>query len=83
MAVGAIKAAKALGLKVPDEFSVTGFDNIMMSRLYEPSITTVAQPMYSIGEKAAQILIDTLETPGTLKQQRIILPHELKTRESA
>lgn len=51
MAVGAIKAAKALGLKIPDEFSVTGFDNIMMSRLYEPSITTVAQPMYSIGEK--------------------------------
>lgn len=83
MAVGAIKAAKALGLKIPDEFSVTGFDNIMMSRLYEPSITTVAQPMYSIGEKAAQILIDTLESPDTFKKQKIILPHELKTRESA
>lgn len=83
MAVGAIKAAKALGLKIPDEFSVTGFDNIMMSRLYEPSITTVAQPMYSIGEKAAQILIDTLESPGAFEKQKIILPHELKTRESA
>ncbi|ADQ03827.1 transcriptional regulator, LacI family [Caldicellulosiruptor owensensis OL] len=83
MAVGAIKAAKALGLKVPDEFSVTGFDNIMVSRIYEPSITTVAQPMYEIGEKAATILIDIIENQSVYVKQRIILPHELKTRESA
>jgi len=83
MAVGAIKAAKALGLKIPDEFSVTGFDNIMVSRIYEPSITTVAQPMYEIGEKAATISIDIIENQSVYVKQRIILPHELKTRESA
>ena len=83
MAVGAIKAAKALGLKIPDEFSVTGFDNIMVSRIYEPSITTVAQPMYEIGEKAATISMNIIENQSVYVKQRIILPHELKTRESA
>ncbi|WAM33546.1 LacI family DNA-binding transcriptional regulator [Caldicellulosiruptor morganii] len=83
MAVGAIKAAKESLLKIPDEFAVTGFDNIMISRIYEPSITTVAQPMYEIGEKAAEILIDSLENPDGFSKQKIILPHEIKTRESA
>lgn len=83
MAVGAIKAAKALGLKIPDEFAVTGFDNIMISRLYEPSITTVAQPMYDIGEKAAEVLINSLENPNSFSKEKVILPHAIKTRESA
>jgi len=83
MAVGAIKAAKAFGLKIPDEFAVTGFDNVMISRIYEPSITTVAQPMYDIGEKAAEILINSLENQNAFSKEKVILPHDIKTRESA
>jgi len=61
MAIGAIKAIKSHGLKVPDDFAVVGFDNIEIASIYEPSLTTVCQPMYEIGVKAMQLLLDILE----------------------
>jgi len=60
-AVTAIKAAKKLGVKIPDDLSVIGFTDGMISKYSSPSITTVSQNEIKMGEKAAKMLIDRLE----------------------
>lgn len=62
LAVGVLKACEQAGIKVPDELSVTGFDNISYSAFTCPSLTTLDQPKRSIGKEAAQLLIDLLKT---------------------
>lgn len=61
MAVGALNACKKAGIKVPEEVSIVGFDNIMLSELSEPKLTTVDQNMLELGRKAADMLIDMIE----------------------
>jgi len=81
MAIGAIKAIKSHGLKVPDDFAVVGFDNIEIASIYEPSLTTVCQPMYEIGVKAMQLLLDILEKKE-LENIKIKLESKLIIRDS-
>ncbi|MFZ5823550.1 MAG: LacI family DNA-binding transcriptional regulator [Bacillota bacterium] len=57
MAVGAMNAVLDRGLRVPDDISVIGFDNIAMASAVRPALTTVAQPMYEIGAIAMERLI--------------------------
>ena len=64
----------------PRDLSVIGFDNIFFSRLANPGLTTVAQPMDEIGREAAGLLIDLIE--GRETQQRRVLPVHLVTRSS-
>lgn len=61
-AVTAIKAAKKLGLKVPEEVSVIGFTDGIISKYSSPSITTVSQNGIKMGGKAAKMLIERLES---------------------
>ncbi|MFT3795066.1 LacI family DNA-binding transcriptional regulator [Flavobacterium sp.] len=61
-AVTAIKAAKKLGKKVPEDLSVIGFTDGIISKYSSPSITTVSQNGIKMGGKAAQMLIDRLES---------------------
>jgi LacI family transcriptional regulator len=61
MAIGVIKAAIKLGRKVPEDLSVIGFDGINLSKLTNPEITTIAQPIYQIGYTAAEMLLDLIE----------------------
>jgi LacI family transcriptional regulator len=61
MALGVIKAAIKLGKKVPEDLSVIGFDGINISKLTNPEITTIAQPIYQIGYTAAEMLLDLIE----------------------
>ncbi|MDI7258843.1 MAG: LacI family DNA-binding transcriptional regulator [Thermodesulfobacteriota bacterium] len=60
MAFGTINAAKGAGLSVPDDLAVVGFDNIPLSSYFEPSLTTVEIPMYSIGVAAMGMLVDLI-----------------------
>ncbi|KAB1156198.1 LacI family DNA-binding transcriptional regulator [Flavobacterium luteum] len=60
-AVTAIKLAKKLNLKVPEDISIIGFTDGMISKYSSPSITTVSQNEIKMGEKAATMLIDRLE----------------------
>jgi LacI family transcriptional regulator len=60
MAFGVIRAAKELGLKVPPDLAVVGFDNIPSGSYIDPPLTTVGIPMYDIGTAAMQMLIDLL-----------------------
>jgi LacI family transcriptional regulator len=60
MAFGAIKAARELGLNVPKDLAVIGFDNVPPGSYFDPPLTTVEIPMYDIGTASMQMLIDLL-----------------------
>ncbi|MEL4024755.1 LacI family DNA-binding transcriptional regulator [Lysinibacillus endophyticus] len=64
-AIGALKAAHRLGLKVPEQLQIVGFDGIQMGNVVTPSLTTVAQDIYRLGERATQILIEQIEGKST------------------
>ena len=65
IAVGAMKALKEYGYAVPGDIAVVGFDNIPLSRIVEPSLTTVHVPKQYMGEMAARRLITLLNEKGT------------------
>lgn len=80
-AIGVIKALKGRGIRVPEDISVMGFDNIAFSEIYDPGITTVSQPTYKIGSNAMNILINQLKGEAN-SHQHVILKHGLVIRES-
>ena len=80
-AVAAVNAAKSLGIKVPDEISVVGFDNESVSIMSAPSITTIMQPSYNIGFQSSELLFEMIESK-VLDQKTIIFETELIVRES-
>lgn len=81
MALGVIKSAKAVGLSVPEQLSVIGYDNILLAAYSSPPLTTIAQNKFELGYKAANALIDMLEEKSDA--QVITLETELIVRESA
>ncbi|SIS39793.1 LacI family DNA-binding transcriptional regulator [Salimicrobium flavidum] len=66
MAVGAIKACETLGINIPDQLSIVGFDGIMLGKTTSPSLTTMAQPIYDIGTAAVEMLIQQIRDPDLL-----------------
>ena len=80
-AAAAIHAAKKLGISVPRDMAVIGFDNIDIATMTVPMITTVAQPTYQLGAQACNLMIEQIEYPST-PQKKIILNTELILRES-
>lgn len=64
LAIGALKAAKEMGLSVPEDVSITGFDDIELASLAEPALTTVHVPHREMGRRAAGMLIEMV-TKGT------------------
>ena len=72
MAIGAIKAIKSQGLHVPNDISVIGFDDLKFASIYEPALTTISQPMYEIGKKAMELLIEIINKKSLEKNQYIL-----------
>lgn len=60
MAVGALKAIKKIGRKVPEEIAIIGFDGINLSKYVEPTISTIEQPIYELGAISTNILLDKI-----------------------
>jgi DNA-binding LacI/PurR family transcriptional regulator len=60
MAIGALNKPQTIGIRVPEEFSVTGFDNIFFSAYTNPPLTTFDQPKHYIGAEAARLLLELL-----------------------
>ncbi len=81
MAMGAIKAAKENGLRVPEDLAVVGFDNIKFSSIFEPALTTIAQPKYEMGKKAMELLLEQMKGVVHTKSQ-YVLDSKLIIRES-
>ncbi|RZB14627.1 LacI family transcriptional regulator [Streptomyces sp. F001] len=73
-AVGALSAAEALGLRVPDDLSVTGYDNTSISRLRHLWLTTVDNAGHEVGRRAARCLLDRLETAGGEGRLQLAVP---------
>ncbi|WP_088008108.1 LacI family DNA-binding transcriptional regulator [Indiicoccus explosivorum] len=78
MAFGVMRAAEEAGLKIPDDMSVTGFDDLVISRYTQPRLTTIRQDFTEIGRTAAQLLLDLI----TQKEERhhITVGHQLMAR---
>jgi LacI family repressor for deo operon, udp, cdd, tsx, nupC, and nupG len=80
LAIGFIKYCLQNKIKVPGDVSVIGFDNIKLSEMYEPSLSTVALPIKEIGECAVKLLLE--EAHGNGIRNSIVLGNELITRSS-
>jgi LacI family transcriptional regulator len=81
MAAGALFGMHASGLRVPDDISIAGFDDIPLSTQVWPPLTTVRQPIVEIAETATRLLIDILEDK-TISAYSHIIPTELVVRGS-
>jgi LacI family transcriptional regulator len=81
IALGALDAARAHGIRVPDELAITGWDDIPMSRHTHPALTTVRQPMLDLGRRAAALLDERISTNRT-EPRHEVLPTELVVRSS-
>ncbi|RVU06961.1 LacI family transcriptional regulator [Novosphingobium umbonatum] len=81
MALGAIHALCARGLRVPEDVSVIGIDNFRFSAFSNPSLTTVSLPTTQIGEQAMRLMLDfAIDADGACRE--VILPHQLIERDS-
>jgi LacI family transcriptional regulator len=80
-AIGAIRAFRDRGLRVPEDISVVGFDDIQSAAFYNPSITTIRQPLHQMGTIAARILLQRVRGQAAGPQMLPIMP-ELVIRES-
>jgi LacI family transcriptional regulator len=80
VAVGAISAAYEFGIKVPEQLSVIGYDNTKTAKMAVPRLTTVSQPLYSMGKQAFDMLCTEMEQ-GKRALNRI-LPYEIVERDS-
>ncbi len=81
-AAGVLRAARRLGLTVPGDVSVVGFDDLPLTRYTDPPLTTVRQPVRRKGEEAATMLFAALaEGPDLVAEQRV-LETRLIVRES-
>lgn len=81
VAIGTITALQNRGMRVPEEISVIGFDDVPMSSQVWPKLTTVRQNSKLKGRMAASVLIDWIES-GKMPQQQYIIPTELIIRDS-
>jgi LacI family transcriptional regulator len=83
LATGFIKVAKKQNLRVPEDIKVIGFSNWAISMLYEPSISTVDQPGYEMGQKAAQLLFSKIDSPTKVRAKTVIIETKVIQRESS
>jgi LacI family transcriptional regulator len=82
-AIQVLRTASELGLSVPDDLSVVGFDNIPESALVDPPLTTVDQSIQAMGREAVRMLIALIEHPDRpLDARHVTLPTQLVVRRS-
>jgi LacI family transcriptional regulator len=81
MAVGALKAVQQLGLRVPEDVAIIGYDGIPLTEMTTPELSTISQPIYEMGAIAARILVKKIEAKP-LEQLHYVLPVKLVERQS-
>ncbi len=82
MVIGVMKAIRDIGLRCPEEISVVSFDDFPWADVFQPHLTTIAQPVQAIGEQAAQLLIDRLSGKEVEAPRRLMLQGRLIIRDS-
>jgi len=81
-AIGAIRALKDAGLATPTDVSVVGFDDIQSAAYSTPSLTTVRQPLFEMGKRGAQVLLERIANRERAYPTEIVMAPELVVRES-
>lgn len=81
-AIGAIRAIQDAGLRVPEDVSVIGFDDIISAAYYKPSLTTVRQPLREMGTAGAELLLERIAHPEKPYPNEIVMQPDLIVRES-
>jgi DNA-binding LacI/PurR family transcriptional regulator len=81
-AIGAIRALKDAGLRVPEDVSVVGFDDIQSAAYSTPSLTTVRQPLTEMGQRGAEILLERIANREAEYPAQVVMQPELVIRES-
>jgi DNA-binding LacI/PurR family transcriptional regulator len=81
-AIQLIRACAEMGIRIPDQLSVIGFDDLEISSQLDVPLTTIAQDFVEIGRKAAEVLLDQVESK-IQEQQRLIIPVKLVERSSS
>lgn len=81
LAIGLYRGLDERGLKVPDDLSIIGYDDIDLDEYVNPKLTTIAQPVAEIGRESAHLLVNRLEKPD-IDRQLIKFPVKLIQRES-
>ncbi|WP_298885810.1 LacI family DNA-binding transcriptional regulator [uncultured Serinicoccus sp.] len=79
MAIGALSVLRSRSLRVPEDMSVTGFDDVPVAADLSPSLTTVRLPMQQMGEKALELAL----RPATKRPRRVVMPATLVERDSS
>ncbi|HHV62752.1 MAG TPA: extracellular solute-binding protein [Firmicutes bacterium] len=83
VAIGVYQATKWKGLRIPDDVAVASFDETAWAQIASPPLATVAQPVFRLGETAADLIIHTI-TGGPLRDSKeVVLPSRFIIRESA
>lgn len=82
MALGAISALRERGLRVPEDVSVVGFDDIPESAFFNPPLTTIHQDFNALGKQCVEYLVSLIDQPETPLHQRVLKP-QLVVRQSA
>jgi DNA-binding LacI/PurR family transcriptional regulator len=74
MALGAIRALRDAGLRVPEDVSVVGFDDVPEAAFFDPPLTTVHQDFVALGQEAVDGLTKLIQSPTAVAQQRVLYP---------
>ncbi|ESY87583.1 LacI family transcriptional regulator [Mesorhizobium australicum] len=82
MVIGTMKAIRDIGLSCPEDISVACFDDFPWSDVFQPQLTTVAQPVQAIGEQAANLLLDRLAGNRDAPPRKLVLKGRLMIRNS-
>lgn len=82
IALSVISVASELGIRVPEDLAVSGFDDVDYTTMFHPYLTTVAQPCYDMGCKSLNLLLDIISGRTEMAAERLFVPYTLVTRES-
>lgn len=83
IAIGALRALNEAGVKVPEEMSLTGFDDTPEAATQIPPLTTIHQPLEAMGRRAAEILLATIDADAPLGQKEVMPTHLVLRRSVA
>lgn len=83
MAYGVLRACRERGIRVPEDLSIVGFDDIVMDEYFPVALTSVSYPIEQMGAAAVQILMDAIENPKAHVVQNVALQTKLVVRSSA
>ena len=82
LALSVIATAGEMGIRVPEDLTVTGFDDVDYTKMFHPYLTTVSQPCYDMGRRSLAVLLDMIEGRETAPGRQF-MEHRLIVRESA